>query len=69
MSRVPKVPVIQWHLVQLFTGRLDKIRMRNALADARRAQAARLLAQQVGPPFDWNRITLPREGRNAAIGG
>ena len=68
MARVPKSPDVQWYFVQFLAQRLDKIRIRNAFADARRAQAARLLAQQVGPPADWDRMALPHEGRNAAIG-
>ena len=70
MSRIRKIPDVQWYLVQFLIERLDKIRIRNAFADARRAQAARLLAQQDGPPFDRHRgrMTLPYEGGNAAIG-
>ena len=71
MSRIPKIPEVQWYLVQFLVERLDKIRIRNAFADARRAQAARLLTQQVGLPFDpyWERMTPPRKDSNAAIGG
>jgi len=70
MSRVHKIPDVQWYLVQFLFERLDKIRIRNAFADARRAQAARLLAQQDGPPFDSyrGRITRPHESGNAATG-
>jgi hypothetical protein len=69
MSRVYKSPDVQWYLVQFLFERLDKIRIRNAFADARRAQAARLLAQHEGPPFDSyrGRMTLPHEGGNAAM--
>jgi hypothetical protein len=70
MSQVRKIPDVQWYLVQFLIERLDKIRIRNAFADARRAQAARLLAQKDGPPFDSyrGRMMLPYEGRIAAIG-
>jgi hypothetical protein len=80
MSRAPKGTDAPWRLIQFlgkqlekiliyFLGKqLDKFRNRDAFADARRAQAARLLAQQIGPPLDhcWYRM-LAREDRNAAI--
>lgn len=71
MTRIPEIPEVQRYLVQFFAERLDKIRIRNAFADARRAQAARLLTQQVGLPFDpyWERMTSPHKDRNAAIDG
>jgi len=70
MSCLPKVSDVQRCIVKFLAERFDKVRMRNAFADARRAQAARLLAQQVGAPLDHRRdsMTLPRQGRNAAIG-
>ena len=69
MSRAPKSPDVPWRLIHFLGEQLDKIHLRNAFADARRAQAARLLAQQVGPPFDYyrRRMTLQHEDRNAAI--
>jgi hypothetical protein len=50
MSRVFKISVVQWPQVHSFMQRFGTLRTRNAFSDARRAQAARLLAQQVGPP-------------------
>ena len=69
MSRDPKCPDAQWRLINFLGEQLDKIRVRNAFADARRAQAARMLTQQVGPSFDryWG-STPAREDRNAAMG-
>ena len=52
MPRGPTGSGVRWRLIHLLRERLRKIRTRNAFADARRAQAARLLAQQVGPLFD-----------------
>jgi hypothetical protein len=71
MSRFPMIAHVQWCIVHFLDERLDKIRTRNAFTDARRAQAARLFAQQVGPPYDhcWDRMTLPRKGRNVSIDG
>lgn len=70
MTRFPNIAHVQRCLVQFLGERLGKIRIRNAFADARRAQAARLFAQQIGPPYDrcWDRMTLPPKGRNVAIG-
>jgi hypothetical protein len=68
MSLVADGPHFPWRLVHFFGEHLDKVRIRNAFADARRAQLARLSAQQIGPPFDpcCNRM-LPREDRDAMI--
>jgi hypothetical protein len=68
MSRVPKIAHVQRWLVRFFGERSEKIRIRNAFADAQRAQAARLFAQQVSPYFD-DGMNLPRKGRNFAVGG
>ena len=51
MSRLSEVSVTQWPRMQTFIRRLDRVCTRNAFSDARRAQAARLLAQQAGPPL------------------
>ena len=68
MSRDPKCPDAQWRLIHFLGEQLDKIRIRNAFADARRAQAARM-SQQVGPSFDRYWGSAPaREDRNAAMG-
>jgi hypothetical protein len=71
MSRIPKIPEVQWYFVHCLAERLDRIRVRSAFADARRAQAARLLTQQAGLSFEpyLERMTPPRKERNAAIGG
>jgi hypothetical protein len=71
MSRISKIPEVQWYLVQFLVERLNRIRIRNAFADAERAQAARLLTQQVGLPFDpyLDTVTHPRKDRSAAIDG
>jgi hypothetical protein len=52
MSRISEVSVMQWLKMKSFIQRLDRLCTRNAFSDARRAQAARLLAQQAGPPLD-----------------
>jgi hypothetical protein len=52
MSIVSESPHFPWRLIHLFGEQLDKIRIRNAFADARRAQLARLSAQQIGSPSD-----------------
>jgi hypothetical protein len=49
MSRVSEFSIVQWPQIHSFMRRLDRLRTRNAFSDARRAQAARLLAQQAGP--------------------
>lgn len=66
MPRAPKSPDAPWRLIHYLGEQLDKFRIRNAFADARRAQAARMFTQQVGPSFDrcWG-STPQREGRNA----
>jgi hypothetical protein len=69
MSRAPKCSDVPWRFIHFLGEQLDKIRLRDAFADAQRAQSARLLAQQVVPPFDhcrW-RLTLQHEERNVAI--
>jgi len=68
MLHVADSPYVPWRLILFLREQLDKVRIRNAFADARRAQFARLSAQQVAPPFDhcWD-ITLPREDRDVAI--
>lgn len=49
---------------RFLTAWLRKIRIRNAFADARRAQTARLLSQSIGPPFDhYRRSDLSAEER------
>jgi hypothetical protein len=70
MIRFSKIAHVQQRLVQFLGKRLDKIRIRNAFADARRAQVARLFAQQIAPPYDYcrDRMTLSRKDRNVAIG-
>jgi hypothetical protein len=69
MSRAPKCPDAPWRLIHFLGEQLDKIRIRNAFADARRAQAARMSTQQAGPSFDrcWG-STPRREDRNATMG-
>ena len=69
MSRGRKCPDVPWRLIHFLGEQLDKMRIRNAFADARRAQAARLFTQQIGPPFDrcWGG-TPSREDRNVVIG-
>jgi hypothetical protein len=68
MSIASESPHFPWRLIHLFNEQLNKIRIRNAFADARRAQLARLSAQQIGPPFEpcFNR-TRPRDDRDAVI--
>ena len=51
MSHVPEVSGVQWLQMHYFIQRLYRIRTRNAFSDARRAQTARLLVQQAGPPL------------------
>jgi hypothetical protein len=69
MSRAPKSSDAPWRLIHFLGEQLNRMRLRDAFADARRAQAARLLAQQVGPPSDHyrRRMMLQHENRNAAI--
>jgi hypothetical protein len=69
MPRAPKSPDVSWCLIHFLGEQLDKIRLRNAFADARRAQAARLLAQQVGPPSDdyRRRMTPQHEDRTLRL--
>jgi hypothetical protein len=52
MLRASKSPDVPWRPIHFIGEQLNKICFRDAFADARRAQTARLLAQQVGPPFD-----------------
>lgn len=68
MPRTLKRPDAPWRLIHFLGEQLDKFRIRNAFADARRAQAARMFTQQVGPSFDrcWG-STPQREDRNAVM--
>jgi hypothetical protein len=66
MSHVSEISVMRWPQLHLFIQRIERFRTRNAFSDARRAQAARLLAQQAGPPLD-SRDTIPRSGRKARL--
>jgi hypothetical protein len=68
MSHIAEGSYDPCRLIYLLGKQWDKIRIRNAFADARRAQLARLSLQQVGSPFDprCERERL-REDRSAAI--
>jgi hypothetical protein len=67
MSRISEAAVMQWRRMQPFIQRLDRLCTRNAFSDARRAQAARLLAQQAGPPlgqYPYDAFRFATERRN-----
>ena len=68
MLFVANSPYVPWRLFDFLREQSDKVCIRNAFADARRAQLARLSAQQVAPLFDhyWDR-TCALENRDVAI--
>ena len=67
MPRIPLIADVHRRPAKFIVAWFGNIRIRNAFADARRAQIARLHAQPVGPLFERypDQLKPSHEGRSA----